>query len=124
MYAHSKEYHIGYLRSLALGCVKKSAAYALVMHIEKYAEINYFGIPFYVCAPFSTIDFDCPTGGEIIIERRDASEITDMHYKKKMTHPGVKVYNPAFDVTPAGLITGIVTERGVFKGGELLNEKQ
>ena len=85
---------------------------------------NYFGIPFYVCAPFSTIDFDCPTGGEIIIERRDASEITDMHYKKKMTHPGVKVYNPAFDVTPAGLITGIVTERGVFKGGELLNEKQ
>lgn len=83
---------------------------------------KHYGIPFYVCAPFSTIDFSCENGKSIVIEQRLADEVTDMHYVHKMTHPDAKVYNPAFDVTPNELITGIVTERGVFKGSEL--EKQ
>ena len=82
---------------------------------------KHFGIPFYVCAPFSTVDPECPDGSAIVIEQRSPDEVTAMHYKKFMTHPNAKVYNPAFDVTPAELITGIITEKGIFKGGELLN---
>jgi methylthioribose-1-phosphate isomerase len=69
---------------------------------------NYHHIPFYVCAPFSTIDPAIEDGSQIPIEQRAACEV--------MAEPidGVEVWNPAFDVTPASLITGIVTERGVF----------
>lgn len=84
---------------------------------------KHYGIPFYVCAPFSTIDFDCKSGRDIVIEQRSPEEVTAMHYEKMMTHPNAKVYNPAFDVTPAELITGIITERGVFKPNELRNQK-
>lgn len=84
---------------------------------------KHYGIPFYVCAPFSTIDFDCKSGDEILIEQRSPDEVTTMHYEKRMTHPNAKIYNPAFDVTPAELITGIITERGVFKPDELRNQK-
>ena len=68
------------------------------------------GVPFYVAAPLSTIDFSCPSGAEIPIEERAADEL------------GVSdtpVANPAFDVTPAALISGIVSERGVVQAGEL-----
>ena len=85
---------------------------------------KHFGVPFYVCAPFSTIDFECPDGNAIVIEQRAPEEVTTMHYKRCMTHPAAKVYNPAFDVTPARLITGIITEKGVYKGGELPHEQQ
>ena len=84
---------------------------------------KYFGVPFYVCAPFSTIDRDCPDGGAIVIEQRAPEEVTTLHYKHAMTHPAAKVYNPAFDVTPSELITGIITEKGIFKGGELPYEQ-
>lgn len=84
---------------------------------------KYYNIPFYVCAPFSTIDFDCENGKSIVIEQRAATEVTEMHYKKNMTHKNAEVYNPAFDVTPAELITGIITERGVFKGVDLIGQK-
>lgn len=80
---------------------------------------KHFGIPFYVCAPISTVDFECPNGESIVIEQRSGREITEMHYAKKMTHPGAKIYNPAFDVTPAGLITAIITEKGILKPNEL-----
>lgn len=80
---------------------------------------KHFGIPFYVCAPFSTVDFDCPSGESIVIEQRSEREITEMHYAKRMTHPNAKIFNPAFDVTPAALITAIVTEKGILKPGEL-----
>ena len=72
-----------------------------------------YGVPFYVCAPTSTIDWDTPTGDEIVIEERGAEEVTEMWYEKRMAPKGVKVFNPAFDVTDADLITGIVTEYGV-----------
>jgi methylthioribose-1-phosphate isomerase len=72
------------------------------------------GIPFYVAAPSSTFDLSLPTGAGIPIEQRDPREIT--HGMGKQTAPvGVRVYNPAFDVTPANLISGIVTEFGVIK---------
>ena len=72
-----------------------------------------YGIPFYVCAPTSTIDCSLSTGEEIIIEQRKGKEVTDMWYKHPMAPEAVNVYNPAFDVTDADLITGIVTEYGI-----------
>lgn len=72
------------------------------------------GIPFYVAAPSSTFDLTLPTGAAIPIEQRDAREVT--HGFGRQTAPdGVKVYNPAFDVTPARLIAGIVTEKGLIQ---------
>ncbi len=84
---------------------------------------KHYGVPFYVCAPFSTIDFNCESGKDIIIEQRSEYEVTEMHYLKRMTHKDVKVYNPAFDVTDSKLISGIITERGVFTGDELYRQK-
>ena len=72
-------------------------------------------VPFYVCAPTSTIDMDTPTGADIVIEERPAHEVTDMWYEKPMAPAGVKVFNPAFDVTDNDLITAIVTEHGVLR---------
>jgi methylthioribose-1-phosphate isomerase len=71
-------------------------------------------IPFYVAAPSSTFDRRLPTGDAIPIEQRDSSEVT--HGFGRQTAPdGIKVYNPAFDVTPARLIAGIITEKGVIQ---------
>lgn len=74
-----------------------------------------YGVPFYVCAPTSTIDWNTQTGADIVIEERKPSEVTDMWYEKRMAPEGVKVFNPAFDVTDAELISGIVTEYGVAR---------
>jgi methylthioribose-1-phosphate isomerase len=72
------------------------------------------GIPFYVAAPFSTIDLETPDGSKIPIEQRSTREVT--HFAgKAITPEGVKVENPAFDVTPAKYVTAIITERGVLK---------
>ena len=73
------------------------------------------GVPFYVCAPTSTIDYDTPTGDEIKIEQRPAEEVTEMWYKERMAPEGIKVFNPAFDVTDHELITAIVTEYGIAR---------
>jgi len=72
------------------------------------------GIPFYVAAPMSTVDFACPHGDEIPIEERDPAEITDWH-GTRIAPVGVGVRNPAFDVTPARYVTAIVTERGTAR---------
>ncbi len=74
-----------------------------------------YNVPFYVCAPTSTIDINTPTGDQINIEQRKPSEVTEMWYSERMAPEGVKVYNPAFDVTDNELITGIVTEYGVLR---------
>lgn len=74
-----------------------------------------YGVPFYVCAPTSTIDYDTPTGAEIKIEQRPAEEVTEMWYKERMAPEGIKVFNPAFDVTDNELITAIVTEYGIAR---------
>ncbi|MBI5814432.1 MAG: S-methyl-5-thioribose-1-phosphate isomerase [Nitrospinae bacterium] len=70
-------------------------------------------IPFYIAAPMSTIDFTKKTGDEIPIEERDPREVTHVIGKVSISTEGIHVYNPAFDVTPAELITGIITEKGV-----------
>ena len=75
---------------------------------------QYYHIPFYVLGPTSTIDMNCPTGDDITIELRDPEEIKSRYYREPSTLPEVKCYNPAFDVTPHELITGIVTEHGVI----------
>jgi methylthioribose-1-phosphate isomerase len=72
------------------------------------------GIPFYVAAPLSTVDMNCPTGAEIPIEERDKREIT--HIKDVQLAPeGIGVSNYAFDVTPNDLVTAIITEKGVAR---------
>jgi methylthioribose-1-phosphate isomerase len=72
------------------------------------------GIPFYVAAPWSTIDLATKTGDEIPIEERPQIEVTH-HGGKQLTPNGVGICNPAFDVTPAKYVAGIVTERGVLR---------
>jgi methylthioribose-1-phosphate isomerase len=71
-------------------------------------------IPFYIAAPQSSFDLALPTGEGIPIEQRDPREIT--HGFGCQTAPnGIDVYNPAFDVTPAGLITALICEKGVIR---------
>jgi methylthioribose-1-phosphate isomerase len=72
------------------------------------------GIPFYVAAPFSTVDLETPDGSKIPIEQRSTREVT--HIAGKAIAPeGVKVENPAFDVTPAKYVAAIITERGIAR---------
>ncbi len=79
---------------------------------------KYHNIPFYIAAPLSTFDFNIQSGVDIPIEERPATEIT--HFAgKRLVPEGVNVYNPSFDVTPAELITGIITEKGVVKPAEV-----
>jgi methylthioribose-1-phosphate isomerase len=71
-------------------------------------------IPFYIAAPVSTLDLNLPDGRAITIEERKAAEIT--HHGGVLLAPdGVAVYNPAFDVTPAGIISAIITESGIVR---------
>jgi methylthioribose-1-phosphate isomerase len=72
------------------------------------------GIPFYVAAPISTVDMNCPDGSKIPIEQRNTREVTHIA-GKQMVPDGVRVENPAFDVTPAKYVTAIVTERGIAR---------
>lgn len=74
-----------------------------------------YNIPVYICAPTSTIDLDTKTGADIDIELRPAEEVTEMWYEKRMAPEGVKVFNPAFDVTDNDLIAGIITEYGIAR---------
>ena len=74
---------------------------------------KYYGIPFYVLGPTSTIDMNCPTGDDIEIELRAPEEIREKFYAAPQALPEVKCYNPAFDVTDHTLITAIVTEKGI-----------
>lgn len=76
---------------------------------------HHFGIPFYVAAPTTTVDASCATGGGIPIEERAATELLPEPLE------GVDVYNPAFDVTPAALVTAVVTEAGVFEPSSIVD---
>lgn len=90
---------------------------------------KHYQIPFYVCAPLSTIDMEAKTGDDIEIELRSDEEITTKWYREPMAPENVKTYNPAFDVTDHDLITGIVTEKGIIYPNyskhlqQLFNEK-
>jgi methylthioribose-1-phosphate isomerase len=76
---------------------------------------KHYGVPFYVCAPTSTIDMSIESGEDIVIEERPPSEVTEMWYRERMAPPGVNVYNPAFDVTENTLISAIITEYGIAR---------
>ena len=75
---------------------------------------KYYGIPFYVLGPFSSIDLSCKTGEDIVIEERDPKEISSLYFERDFSIEGVKYYNPAFDVTDNALITAIVTDKGIL----------
>ncbi len=80
------------------------------------------GVPFWVAAPMSTVDFACPSGEAIPIEARDAEELRQVRGHggaARLAHAHTAVVNPAFDVTPATLVSAIITERGVFAPGRL-----
>ncbi len=120
--------------SMAAHCMKQGLIDAVVVGADRIAAngdtANKIGtyslaivakahnVPFFVAAPLSTIDFDLPTGSKIPIEERDPSEIYQIGETVICT-PGVEFYNPAFDVTPAELITAIITEQGVVAPSEL-----
>jgi methylthioribose-1-phosphate isomerase len=86
----------------------KTGTYALAVLAKAHK------IPFYVAAPSSTIDLSIDNGSQIPIEYRPSDETRKIS-GKYIAPANIKVYNPAFDVTPADLITAIVTERGIFK---------
>ncbi len=73
------------------------------------------GLPFYVAAPISTVDLSLPTGEGIVIEERSADEVTGFQGVRSAPE-GIRVYNPAFDVTPHEYITAIITEKGIIRG--------
>jgi S-methyl-5-thioribose-1-phosphate isomerase len=95
--------------------------------LEKAIVAQHYGIPFYVAAPISTIDFTCPAGKHIPIEQRHMDEVlyqtgtNDQGRMEKVlvSSPGSEAINPAFDVTPAELVTAIITEKGIYKPHEL-----
>jgi len=94
---------------------------------EKAACARDNGVPFYVAAPTSTIDFECPDGGAIPIEERGEAEVLEatgpddagVMRTIRIASPGAAARNPAFDVTPAALIAGIITEKGIVAPSRL-----
>jgi methylthioribose-1-phosphate isomerase len=74
-----------------------------------------YGVPFYTAAPSSTVDLSIESGDNIFIEERDPAEITEMWFGKRLAPDGVKVFNPAFDVTENELITAIITDKGIVR---------
>jgi S-methyl-5-thioribose-1-phosphate isomerase len=94
--------------------------------LEKAITANYYNIPFYVAAPCSTIDFNTKTGKDIIIEQRDADEVKSLNgidqkgnlHTVTVNNPLSDCINPAFDITPAKLITSIITNKGIVDPNE------
>jgi methylthioribose-1-phosphate isomerase len=106
----------GWVNAVFVGCDRVAANGDTANKVgTSYVSLaaKYYNVPFYVCAPTSTIDMNCKHGNDIHIELRPAEEITEMWYKKRMAPEGVKVFNPCFDVTDAQNITAIITEYGI-----------
>jgi len=85
---------------------------------DKAIVAKHFGIPFYVAAPISTFDFNTKTGADIVIEERSETEVT-MVKDIRIAPVGSPAKNPAFDVTPAELVAGFITEKGILKPSEI-----
>lgn len=106
----------GWVQAVFVGCDRVAANGDTANKIGTSvvaAVAKQYGVPVYICAPTSTIDMATATGDDIVIEERKPEEVTTMWYERPMAPEGVKVFNPAFDVTDHSLITGIVTEYGV-----------
>jgi methylthioribose-1-phosphate isomerase len=91
--------------------------------LDKAIVAKHFGIPFFVAAPISTFDFKMENGKEIVIEQRSEKEVTEI-YGQKIAPNGSPAKNPAFDVTPAELVTGFITEKGIFNPNEIRKVKE
>lgn len=108
----------GWIQAVFVGCDRVAAngdtANKIGTSMVALAAKRY-GVPFYICAPTSTIDMNTPTGADIRIEQRKPEEVTEMWYSERMAPEGVRVFNPAFDVTDSDLITGIITEYGIAR---------
>jgi methylthioribose-1-phosphate isomerase len=103
--------------AVVLGCDRVAANGDVANKVGTYSlalAAQAAGIPFIVAGPTSTIDLACPTGADIVIEERAADEVRSA-MSQPLTLPGTRCRNPAFDVTPAALITALVTERGVAR---------
>jgi methylthioribose-1-phosphate isomerase len=94
----------------------KIGTYALALAARAH------GIPFYVAAPTSTLDPATPDGSRIPIEERDPRELTSWN-GNRTTAEGAQVWNPAFDVTPAELIAGIITDKGIFQASNICHSQ-
>lgn len=108
----------GWVQAVFVGCDRVAANGDTANKIGTSAVAilaKRYGIPFYVCAPTSTIDLTTKTGDDIHIEERVPEEVTEMWYSKRMAPEGVKVFNPAFDVADNEFITAIITEYGIAK---------
>ena len=108
----------GWVQAVLVGCdrVAKNGDVCNKIGTSALAILaRHYGIPFYVLGPSSTVDLSIETGDDIVIEQRAAEEVTRLWYEKPMAPKGVKVYNPAFDVTPHELVTAIVTDCGVIR---------
>ncbi len=108
----------GKIQAVFVGCDRDAAngdaARKIGTSMVELAAKRY-NIPFYVCAPTSTIDMNTPSGNDIVIEQRKPEEVTEMWYSTRMAPENVNVFNPAFDVTDNDLITGIITEYGIAR---------
>ncbi len=105
----------GAVDAVIVGCDRVAANGDVANKIGTYGlalAATAAGIPFVVAGPSSTLDLDCPSGASIEIEERDADEVRHAH-GELLTLPGTRCRNPAFDITPAALVTALVTERGV-----------
>jgi methylthioribose-1-phosphate isomerase len=100
---------VGTDRTAANGDVaNKIGTYPLAVMARRH------GVPFYVAAPLSSIDLECRSGDDIPIEQRSGRELTEFA-GRQIAPRGVSTFNPAFDVTPAELVSAIITERGVAR---------
>jgi methylthioribose-1-phosphate isomerase len=100
----------GRVDAVIVGCDRVAANGDVANKVGTYAlalAAHHHGVPFYVAGPTSTLDPATASGAGIVIEERDASEVA--------AAAGAAVWNPAFDVTPAALITGLITEAGVLR---------
>ncbi|MCR8964675.1 S-methyl-5-thioribose-1-phosphate isomerase [Brevibacillus halotolerans] len=107
----------GWVQAVIVGCDRVAANGDVANKIGTYGVAllaKAHGIPFYVAAPMSTIDLNTATGEQIPIEEREAGEIIE-GFGKQTAPNDVKVFNPAFDVTPHDLITAIITEKGILR---------
>ncbi|MBI3066877.1 MAG: S-methyl-5-thioribose-1-phosphate isomerase [Deltaproteobacteria bacterium] len=108
---------MGKVDAVVVGCDRVAANGDVANKIGTYTIAvlaKRHGIPFYVAGPTSSIDLNCPSGKEIPIEQRDAKEVSHI-FGKALAPKGIKVFNPAFDVTSQELISAIVTEKGVIQ---------
>lgn len=107
----------GWIDAVIVGCDRVAANGDAANKIGTYGVAllaKAHNIPFYVAGPLSTIDLNTETGKDIVIEERDPAEIIN-GFGKQTAPTGIKVFNPAFDVTPNELIAGIITEKGIAR---------